>query len=33
MACAEPNYTVLYPSDATSAWMAIELAVEESRRA
>ena len=26
MACAEPNYTVLYPSDATSAWRAIELA-------
>ncbi len=26
MTCAEPNYTVLYPSDATSAWRAIELA-------
>jgi transketolase len=26
MTCAEPNYTVLYPSDATSAWGAIELA-------
>ena len=26
MACAEPNYTVFYPSDATSAWRAIELA-------
>jgi len=25
MTCAEPNYTVLYPSDATSAWRAIEL--------
>ncbi len=27
MACAQPNYTVFYPSDATSAWRAIELAV------
>jgi transketolase len=26
MTCAEPNYTVLYPSEATSAWQAIELA-------
>ena len=26
MTCAEPNYTVLYPTDATSAWRAIELA-------
>ena len=26
MSCAEPNYTVFYPSDATSAWRAIELA-------
>ena len=26
MTCAQPNYTVLYPSDATSAWRAIELA-------
>ncbi len=26
MACAEPNYTVFYPSDATSAWRAIERA-------
>ena len=26
MTTAEPNYTVLYPSDATSAWRAIELA-------
>ncbi len=26
MTCAEPNYTVLYPSDATSAWKAIETA-------
>jgi len=25
MTVAEPNYTVLYPSDATSAWRAIEL--------
>ncbi|MBG99784.1 MAG: transketolase [Solibacterales bacterium] len=28
MTCAEPNYTVLYPSDGTSAWRAIELAAE-----
>ncbi len=27
MTCAEPNYTVLYPSDATSAWRAVELAI------
>jgi len=26
MTCAEPNYTVLYPSDATSAWHAITTA-------
>ena len=26
MTCAEPNYTVFYPTDATSAWRAIELA-------
>ena len=26
MTCAEPNYTVLYPSDGMSAWRAIELA-------
>lgn len=26
MTCAEPNYTVFYPSDATSAWRAVELA-------
>ncbi len=26
MTCAEPNYTVYYPTDATSAWRAIELA-------
>ncbi len=26
MTCAEPNYTVLYPSDGVSAWRAIELA-------
>jgi transketolase len=28
MMCAEPNYTVLYPSDATAAWRATELAAE-----
>jgi transketolase len=28
MTCAEPNFTVLYPSDATSAWRAIEAAAE-----
>ena len=28
MTCAEPNYTVLYPSDGTSAWRATELAAE-----
>lgn len=27
MMCAEPNYTVLYPSDATAAWRATELAL------
>ena len=26
MTCAEPNYTVLYPSDGTSGWRAIQLA-------
>lgn len=26
MTCAEPNYTVFYPTDATSAWRAVELA-------
>lgn len=26
MTCAEPNYTVLYPSDGTSAWRATQLA-------
>ena len=26
MACAQPNYTVFYPSDATSAWRAVQLA-------
>jgi transketolase len=26
MTCAEPNYTVFYPSDGTSAWRAIEAA-------
>jgi transketolase len=25
MMCAEPNYTVLYPSDATATWRAVEL--------
>jgi transketolase len=28
MMCAEPNYTVLYPSDATAAWRATELAMQ-----
>jgi len=28
MMCAEPNFTVLYPSDATAAWRATELAAE-----
>jgi transketolase len=28
MTCVEPNYTVLYPSDGTSAWRAIELAAK-----
>lgn len=27
MMCAEPNYTVLYPSDATATWRATELVV------
>jgi transketolase len=27
MTCAEPNYTVLYPSDGTAAWRAVELAI------
>ncbi len=26
MTCAEPNYTVFYPTDATSGWRAVELA-------
>ena len=26
MACAQPNYTVFYPTDATSAWRAVQLA-------
>jgi transketolase len=26
MMSAQPNYTVLYPSDAVSAWRAVELA-------
>jgi transketolase len=28
MTCAEPNCTVLYPSDATAAWRATELAMQ-----
>jgi transketolase len=28
MTCAEPNWTVLYPSDATAAWRATELAMQ-----
>ncbi len=28
MMCAEPNFTVLYPSDAIAAWRATELAIE-----
>jgi transketolase len=28
MTCAQPNFTVLYPSDATAAWRATELAIE-----
>jgi transketolase len=27
MTCAEPDFTVLYPSDATSAWRALELMI------
>ncbi len=30
MTCAEPNFTVLYPSDATSAWRATWLIAEHS---
>ena len=30
MMCAEPDFTVLYPSDATSAWRATALIVEHS---
>jgi transketolase len=30
MMCAEPNFTVLYPSDATSAWRATRLIAENS---
>ncbi|MGH9629955.1 MAG: transketolase, partial [Bryobacteraceae bacterium] len=30
MTCAEPNYTVLYPSDGVSAWYAIRLAAEHN---
>ncbi len=33
MMCAEPNYTVLYPSDATAAWRATELALGAKARA
>lgn len=29
MMCAEPNYTVLYPSDATATWRATELIVSQ----
>lgn len=28
MMCAEPNFTVLYPSDATATWRATELAIQ-----
>lgn len=28
MTCAEPDFTVLYPSDATAAWRAAQLAIE-----
>ena len=30
MMCAQPDFTVLYPTDATSAWRATELIVEQS---
>jgi len=30
MSCAEPNFTVLYPADATSAWRATALMAEHS---
>jgi transketolase len=30
MSCAEPNFTVLYPADATSAWKATALIAEHS---
>jgi transketolase len=30
MMCAEPDATVLYPSDATSAWRAVELAAQRT---
>ena len=30
MMCAEPDFTVLYPADATSAWKATALIVEKS---
>ena len=30
MMCAEPGMTVLYPSDATSAWHATELAIQQA---
>ena len=30
MMCAEPDFTVLYPADATSAWKATALIVEQS---
>jgi transketolase len=30
MMCAEPDYTVLYPSDATATWRAVELAIDHN---
>ena len=30
MMCAQPNFTVLYPSDATAAWRAVELAIQHN---
>ncbi len=30
MTCAQPNFTVLYPSDAVSAWQAIKLAADRN---
>ena len=31
MMCAEPDFTVLYPADATSAWKATAMIVEQIR--